>query len=234
MHLNTCLIYELLFYFWSQTHLNHAFSSVVVRHCVHRDGWVHCKMGQTSFWKSILILKEHSYFGKNILIFVISTVVKNQVLQRPSVEFSVKSFSLDLHSSNSIWLQQKVFTYRQMSVCKLNLDTIFKIWIILNIHLRTIQDCSYKMQNQIAHSKYRIYEIKPIFVFEICIADVSRCTVPNITLKVTSYFIVFSVKNLILWKIHINVFTIFLMPAWPFLLVVINKTKLKKSSNCCC
>jgi hypothetical protein len=33
-----------------------------------------------------------------------------------------------------------------------------------------------------------------------------RATVLNMNLKVTSYFIVFSVKNLILQKIHINVF----------------------------
>ena len=53
-------------------------------------------------------------------------------------------------------------------------------------------------------------------------------TVLNMTLKVTSYFKVFSVKNLILQKIHIIVFINFLMRAQPFLLVVMSKTKPKK------
>ena len=33
----------------------------------------------------------------------------------------------------------------------------------------------------------------------------------NMTLQITSYFIVFSVKNLIFRKIHINIFMIFLI-----------------------
>ena len=40
--------------------------------------------------------------GKTVFLLKFFTVVEIQVLQRPSVEFSVKCFLLDLHISNSI------------------------------------------------------------------------------------------------------------------------------------
>ena len=58
-------------------------------------------------------------------------------------------------------------------------------------------------------------------------------TGPNMTLQVTSEFTRFSDKIENFRKNSINVLTSFLMCARPFLLVVMNKTKPKKSSNHC-
>ena len=77
------------------------------------------------------------------------TVVHLQVLQRPSVEFSVIFFLLhcthqtQFDFSKKSLLQSKLTQY----VCKLNLETIFKIWIYLIYILE---------QSRIAITKYKI------------------------------------------------------------------------------
>ena len=99
----------------------------------------------------------------------LTTVVHLQVLQRPSVEFSVEFFLLDcthqtqFDFSKKSLLQSKLTQY----VCKLNLDTISKRNLISELYLIYILEQSMLLQNaklNCSFNEHKIYEIKSIFV----------------------------------------------------------------------